>query len=104
MCASNPKHKTPIDMPLKKDATREDDIRETPRLKKKNNSGKAIIHLAQDLVAKKCGVIKEDESLDKMTLQNYLDLYKQPLTDSSTQAIMKLTKVAVDKVKKKRKD
>jgi hypothetical protein len=70
------------------------------RLKKKNTNGKTIIHLAQDLVAKKCGLIQEDEALDKMTLQSYLDLYMQPLSEESNQAILKLTEVVVDKAKK----
>jgi hypothetical protein len=70
------------------------------RLKKKNTNGKTIIHLAQNLVAKKCGLIQEDEALDKMTLQSYLDLYMQPLSEESNQAILKLTEVVVDKAKK----
>jgi hypothetical protein len=50
-------------------------IRKSPSLKKKNNSGKTVIKLAQDLVARKCGVIQEEEALEQMTLQKYLDLY-----------------------------
>jgi hypothetical protein len=79
-------------------------IRKSPRLQKKNNSGKAVIKLAQDLVAKKCGIIHNDESLDQMTLKKYLDLYQQPLTDKYMEAILKLTEVAVDKAKKKKKN
>jgi hypothetical protein len=37
--------------------------RKSPRLKKENNTGKTIIKLA-----KKCGITKEDEGLDHMTL------------------------------------
>jgi hypothetical protein len=29
-----------------------------PRLREKNSAGKAILHLAQETVAKKCGIIK----------------------------------------------
>jgi hypothetical protein len=38
-----------------------------------------------------------------MTLQNYLDMYKKPLTDSTMKAILKLTEVAGDKKLKKMK-
>jgi hypothetical protein len=37
-------------------------------LKKKYSGGKAIAKLAQELVAKKCGVAQEEESLEAMTL------------------------------------
>jgi hypothetical protein len=32
--------------------------------------------LAQDLVAKKCGIFKENESLDDMTLKHFLEMLK----------------------------
>jgi hypothetical protein len=38
-----------------------------------------------------------------MTLQNYLDQYKQPLSEQSMDAIVKLSEVAKEK-KKKNKD
>jgi hypothetical protein len=59
--------------------------------------------LAQDLVAKKCGILEEDQSLEAMTLQNYLDHYKQPLTDYSLEAKQKLTEVVVEKKKRRNK-
>jgi hypothetical protein len=31
--------------------------------------GKSILKLAQELVAKKCGIIKDDKALEKLTLQ-----------------------------------
>jgi hypothetical protein len=62
-----------------------------------------VFNLAQDRLAKKCGIIEEDESLVSMTLQQYLDIYKQPLTDESLEAIRKLTEVSVAKKKKKSK-
>jgi hypothetical protein len=62
-----------------------------------------VFNLAQDWLAKKCGIIEEDESLVSMTLQQYLDIYKQPLTDESLEAIHKLTEVSVAKKKKKSK-
>jgi hypothetical protein len=54
-------------------------------------------------VAKKCGIIQEDKVLDSMTLQQYMGMYKNLLTESSMQAILKLTEVAEDKQKKKAK-
>jgi hypothetical protein len=54
-------------------------------------------------LAKKYGILKGDESLDKMTLQQYLDLYKESLSEKSMEAILNLTEVAVDKEKKKKK-
>jgi hypothetical protein len=53
------------------------------------------------MVAKKCGIIKENDSLDNLTLQQYVDMYKQPLIDQSMEVILKLSEVAVDKEKKK---
>jgi hypothetical protein len=100
-----PKHKIPtqVDSP-NIDVLEEAIIRKSPKLQKKNNSGKAVIKLAQDLVAKKCGIIHNDESLDQMTLKKYLHLYQQPLTDKYMEVILKLTEVAVDKAKKKGED
>jgi hypothetical protein len=77
--------------------------RKSPRLKEKNNGGKTIVKLAQDLIAKKCGIIKEDETLDNRTLQQYMDMYKKPLTEQTMDAIIKLTKVTYEKKKKKQK-
>jgi hypothetical protein len=56
--------------------------RARPSLKAKKDSGKSITRSAQDLVAKKCGVIQQEDSLDDMTLQEYLQLYKHPLSES----------------------
>jgi hypothetical protein len=60
--------------------------------------------MAQEVVAMKCGVLMEDKDLDNTTLQQYLDLYKHPLTDFSIEAITKLSEVAAEKKKKKRED
>jgi hypothetical protein len=78
-----------------------DSRRKSPRVSAKNSKGKSILRLAQDLVAKKCGVIQEDKVLDNMALQQYMDMYKAPLTDSSMQAILKLTEIAEEKQNKK---
>jgi hypothetical protein len=60
--------------------------------------------LAQDLVAKKWGIVQEEKTLDDMTLKQYLDMYKKPLNEDSMEAILKLTEVAAEKRKKKNKD
>jgi hypothetical protein len=81
---------------------KEEGLWRSPRLKKKNSGGKAIVKLAQDLVVKKCGILQEEESLDVMTLQQYQNIYNQPLTDQSPKAIQKLTEVAVEMKNKKK--
>jgi hypothetical protein len=45
-------------------------------LKEHRTKGKPIIKMAQELVARKCGILEEKQELDNMTLQKYLDLYK----------------------------
>jgi hypothetical protein len=99
-----PQHKAdPPSNSLPLDGEKEQGPWRSPRLMKKNSSGKDIFKLAQDLIAKKCGVLKE-EVLDRMTLQQYLDLYKQPLNEQAMDAIIKLTEVASEKdIKKKKK-
>jgi hypothetical protein len=54
-------------------------------------------------VATKCGILEEEQELDDMTLQKYLDMYKQPLNEESMQAIIKLTEVAGEKIRRRRK-
>jgi sugar diacid utilization regulator len=70
--------------------------------KAQGSRGKSAQKLAQDLVAKKCGILQSDDSLEDTTLQDYLDMYKKPLSDDSMQAILQLTEVAVEKKKKKK--
>jgi predicted solute-binding protein len=60
--------------------------------------------MAQDLVAKKCEIIDNEEELDQMTLKHYLNMYNMPLFEQSMKAVLELTEVAVDKGHKKRKD
>jgi hypothetical protein len=54
-------------------------------------------------VVKKCGIIQQNQSLDNMTLNQYLHLYKKIISDDSMQAIMKLTDIATEKIEKKKK-
>jgi hypothetical protein len=48
---------------------KEPNIRQSPRLKQKNSDGKTTTKLAQDLLEKKCGILKEDQEMDTMILQ-----------------------------------
>jgi hypothetical protein len=52
-------------------------------------------------VAKKCGVVPEEETLDNVSLKQYLDMHKESLTENAMEAIIKLTEVAEEKKKKK---
>jgi hypothetical protein len=75
----------------------------SPRLQQKAFEGKSLMKKAQELIAKKCGVLEEEQSMDNMILQQYLNLYKQPLSENSVDAIMTLSEVAQDLKKKDRK-
>jgi hypothetical protein len=46
--------------------------------------------------------LEEDKGMDNMTQQEYMNMYKHPLTDESMDAIMTLSQVAEDQKKKKR--
>jgi hypothetical protein len=42
--------------------------RKSPRLQEQGSKGKTIIKKAQELVAKKCGILEEQQEMDQMTL------------------------------------
>jgi exonuclease III len=69
---------------------------------KENSKRKTILNKAQKLVAKKWGVVEEDQDLNDLTLQQYLDMYKKTLTEESMEAVLKLTEVAKEKKNKKK--
>jgi hypothetical protein len=73
--------------------------RQSPWLKGKTSSGKTVVRMAQDLIAKKWGITPPYKSLDDITLKQYLEVYKKPLSESAMNAVSKLTKVAVNKKK-----
>lgn len=75
--------------------------RKSPRLQAKLAKGKSVVKLVEELVARKCGILDEDQDMDNMTLRQYIAMYKKPLTKESTEAIMKLTEVAKKKKSKK---
>jgi hypothetical protein len=55
-----------------------DKKRKSPRLSAKSDKGKSVLKLAQDLVAKKCGLPQSDDPQEDMTLQQYLNMFKEP--------------------------
>jgi hypothetical protein len=44
------------------------DQRKSPRLQNKTDKGKPILKKAQELVARRCGILEEDKEMDSMTL------------------------------------
>jgi predicted solute-binding protein len=53
-------------------------------------------------VARKCGFLKKGQDMDNITLQHYIDMYRQPLSEESLEAISKLSEMAVEKKKMKK--
>jgi hypothetical protein len=100
-----PKNKTKQNQQLKSDkANVQPNQRKSLRLQEKGTKNKSI-KMAQKLVAKKCGIIHDEEDLDNITLQQYLDMYNHPLNDDSIEAISKVSEVTNDaKSSYKRKD
>jgi hypothetical protein len=88
---------------VQKEAAEQGRQRESPRLREKGSKNKPIIKRAQELVSRKCDLVKESQELDSMTLQNYLVMYKKPLIEDSTEAIKKLAEIVEEKTKKKKK-
>jgi hypothetical protein len=82
--------------------SKKDKQHKSPRLQNKEHNGKTIIKKAQELVARKCGILEEEDELDEMTLQQYLNMYKNPLNEEAMEAITKLSEVAVEKKIKKK--
>jgi hypothetical protein len=78
-----------------------ENLRPSRRISGKNSKGKSIMKVAQDLVTRKCDIVPEEEAMDNMTLQQYLDMYKEPLIEEAMSAIIKL-KVAEEKKKMKK--
>jgi hypothetical protein len=63
---------------------------------------KPAIKLAPELLAKKWGLVDVDKELEELTLQQYIDIYRKPLSQPAIAAIMKLTEVAEMKKKNKK--
>jgi hypothetical protein len=102
-----PKHKKAADEPQLKQPPnnlKQKKQRKSPRLQEQRPKGKSVLKKAQELIARKCGIVEEDEDFDSMALQQYVEMYKQSLTKESMEAIEKLTEVTSDKQKKDRKE
>jgi hypothetical protein len=54
--------------------------------------------MAQEMLAKKWEVLEDDKDLDDVTLQQYLDIYIKPLSQSAIHAIEKQTEMAALKM------
>jgi hypothetical protein len=74
---------------------------ESPRIKQNNKKRKTTIKMAQEVLAKKWGILEVEEELEDITLQKYIDIYRKPLSQPSLMAIKQLTEVAEMKRKKK---
>jgi 2-phospho-L-lactate transferase/gluconeogenesis factor (CofD/UPF0052 family) len=68
----------------------------------KNSAGKTMIKRAHELIAKNCGFLEEGKELDNMTLQQYLNMYKNSLSEETMEVIIKLTQVTEEKKKSKK--
>jgi hypothetical protein len=75
--------------------------RSSPRFKNKDKKRKPAVQLAQEMLAKKWGLLEADKRMEEITLQQYVDTYRQPLSQSAMAAVRKLTELA--ELKKKRK-
>jgi hypothetical protein len=73
----------------------------SPRFQNKEDKNKPILKKAQELVARKCGILEEEKELDSMTLQQCLNMYKNPLSYEALEAITQLSEVAAEAKKKK---
>lgn len=78
-------------------------VKRSPRLKKKLSQNKPTVRLAQEVLAMKWGIIEHDKALEELTLQQYLDIYRKPLTPGAMDAIKKLSQVAQKKKTKGKK-
>jgi site-specific recombinase XerC len=61
---------------------------------------KSAVKMAQEVLAKKWGLLNSDRDLEEITLQQYMDLYKKLLSQLAVVVVHKLTKVTEMKKKK----
>jgi hypothetical protein len=73
----------------------------SPRIQSKIK--KPAIKLAQEVLAKKWGILNVEKEIEGLSLQQYLNIYKKPLSQPAIVAVKKLTEVAQMKKKKKKK-
>jgi hypothetical protein len=58
--------------------------------------------LAQEALAKKWEILDVEKEIEELILQQYIDIYKKPLSQPAIMTMKKLTAVAEMKKKKKR--
>jgi hypothetical protein len=73
----------------------------SPRIQSKIKKHKPALKLAQEVLAKKWGIVDVDKELEELTLKQYLDIYRKPLSQQALAAVRKLTEVAAMNKKKK---
>jgi hypothetical protein len=79
-----PHHKRKITVePDGEEANQQNKVKKSAKMKEKNSKNMSINKLAQEVLAQNCGIIREDEDLDDMTLQQYIDMYEHPLIPAS---------------------
>lgn len=76
--------------------------RSSPRLMGKTKKQTSAVKLAQQVLAKKWGILEEDKELESCTLQKYLDIYKRPLSEPAIEAVRTLSEVVEAKKKRKK--
>jgi hypothetical protein len=73
----------------------------SPRFKNANMRQKSVVKMAQEVLAKKWGLLNSDRDLEEITLQQYMDLYKKLLSQLAVVVVHKLIEVTEMKKKKK---
>jgi hypothetical protein len=63
----------------------------SPRFKNNTRKHKSAIKLAEEVIAKKWDIIEADNELEELTLQQYFDQYRKPLSQPAMMAIKKLS-------------
>jgi hypothetical protein len=74
----------------------------SPRIQSKIKKKKPTVKLAQEALAKKWEILDVEKEIEELILQQYIDIYKKPLSQPAIMAMKKLTEVAEMKKKKKR--
>jgi hypothetical protein len=76
-------------------------VRSSTRISGSIKKRKPSIKMAQEVLAKKWGVLDMEKDMEDLTLQQYINIYKKPFSQQSMAAVRELTQVAELKKKKK---
>jgi hypothetical protein len=52
----------------------------SPRFKNSSRKQKSAVKMAQEVLAKKWGILNIDNELEEITLQQYMNIYRKPLS------------------------